>query len=88
MFDRWVIDAGASNDEMLCFCPMVGEDILIGVSVISGKIPNGEFVGIYHEDGDVAANNWYHKHYEIVESYICEAKMDGRKFVKPDYITA
>ena len=84
----WVIDAGKSNDETLWFCPFRGGYAYINLSVPSDKIPNGDLIGIYHIDGDEAANNWYHKHVGIIESYIHEAQMSGQKFVKPDYISA
>lgn len=57
--DEWVIDAEMSNDQLLCFCPYVDGDFMIGMGVYSTELPNGRLVGIIHSAGNEAADAWY-----------------------------
>lgn len=66
MFDKWMIDASMSRDGMLCFCPVeldeAGEvtNFVVGMNFISDKPPQGgECIGIFHPDGQQAADEWY-----------------------------
>lgn len=56
---QWVIDAGMSDDELMCFCPYDDGDVFIGMNFLSTELPSGKLVGIIHHDGEAAAKAWY-----------------------------
>ena len=66
MESEWVIDAEMSHGDMLCFCPYVCGDIIIGMGVYSTELPSGKLVGVIHGDGNEAADAWYENNKDIV----------------------
>ena len=59
MFKLWVIDASAPAPKgAVCFVPYEPPDtIVFGMNYISDESP-GELVGIIHNDGQEAAEQW------------------------------
>jgi len=74
MFDTWVIDAGFSQDGLLCFIPVEGEigtpdcRFITGMNFLADKPPEGKVIGIVHFDGQQAADKWYEENRELADA--------------------
>lgn len=71
----WMIDAGMSRDGLLCFCPVELdadgeiENIVVGLSFLSDKPPNGEkCLGAFHPDGQEACEAWCEANREALDA--------------------
>ena len=66
MWKNWVLDVTHGHDPM-AFCPIEDDGTIItGMTMISGKCP-GRFVGVFHFDGEDAANEWLANHSAVAE---------------------
>lgn len=68
MFDKWVIDASMSNDEMICIVP-IDENLHTGFSYfcVPNNLPNNrQIVGIIHPDGQKAVEKWCEENKDLV----------------------
>jgi len=68
MFKDWVIDASMSRDGFICFVPYEDDTLWTGMNVLSTKCP-GHLVGVIHEEGKEAAEEWIEKHPNWAEEY-------------------
>ena len=83
-WDKWVLDASASNEKWLCFCPVEGDlnadyQILTGISTLSDSVPNGKLVGVIHSDGQEAVEAFCEKHRDLLDAL----KNRGGKMSEP-----
>lgn len=71
--ERWVLDATLAGDDgpPYPFCPLVGDDVMIGLTLVSDR-PPGELAGIFHADGPQSAQAWGERNHEHLE-YLCRA---------------
>ena len=52
MFDTWVLDVSSPIAGPYCFCPVEGEDVIVGMNVIADKPPrDGRCVGVFSQEG-------------------------------------
>lgn len=79
MSELWMIDARASEDVegdfetgTFAFCPVEMEKgevkgIQIGLTLVSDR-PPGEFVGVFHDDGQEACNAFCERHNDTLKA--------------------
>jgi hypothetical protein len=83
MFDEWIIDATMGvRDGMFCLVPVRRgpdgeiEEIVTGMNFLSCFPPNdGRVVGVFHEDGQEAANHFVEENREALTPFM--RKPDG-----------
>lgn len=80
-FSNWVLDATiATPAGTFCFCPIEGDlegdfKIVTGMNLISDK-PNGDLLGIVHENGQQAVEQWCAEHAEELEQLKATLKQE------------
>lgn len=71
MFTDYVVDASMGcNDGLFCVCPVrldendEIESIIVGFNILTDKqgLPNYNIIGVVHEDGDEAAEEFVNEH--------------------------
>lgn len=72
--EAYVLDASSSHSGLFCFCPVEFDDqgevesIVFGLSLLSTEPPSGSrFVGVVHEAGQEAVEQWCEENQEIVD---------------------
>ena len=69
----WIIDAKESGDGLFCFCQVDSQDIVdVQYRLYSDEKPPGKLIGIIHEDGQEAADEWYDTNKERIINIINE----------------
>jgi len=49
-FDTWVLDVTSPIDGPYCFCPVEGDDVIVGMNMIA-ETPPGKLVGVFSQEG-------------------------------------
>ena len=51
-YEQWVLDVTSPIDGPYCFCPIEGENVIVGMNVIGHFPPRGgRVVGVFSEHG-------------------------------------
>ena len=72
MKEKYVIDGtfGRPTPNSFCFCPIEKESVIVGLSILGTELADGEIVGVYHSDGQEAADNFYKKYKKDIDRLI------------------
>ena len=78
MYKKWLLEArDYKKDEPLCFCPYENEEIIIGINFL-GNLPPGEFIGIFHQNGEEDCKKWCDENKKLIEK-LKKGKSDMRE---------
>jgi len=80
MTDNYVLDCSFdTGDGMWCFCPIEMDadgnvtSIITGLNFLSDSPPKGgHFVGVVHQDGQEACDEWCEKNRAVVDRLLAE----------------
>lgn len=72
--ERWVIDAAMSDPPLFAFCPLREDGaVLVGMTLVINE-PPGPFAGVYHRDGEEAAEAWLEEYADEVRAALERAE--------------